>query len=76
MGSGVGVRTETGPALEDAATALSPPGTRWQCGVSVLLRGYGVRKSSHSGQRSNQVYLLKYCHLKDYLRYLYFTLVF
>ena len=76
MGSGVGDRTETGPTLEDAASTLSPSGTRWQCGVSVLLRGYGPRKSSDSGQRSNQEHVLKYCHLKDCLRYLYLTLAY
>lgn len=76
MGSGVGDRTEAGPALEDTASTLSPSDTRWQCGVSLLLRGYGPRKSSDSGQRKNQVHLLKYCHLKDCLRYLYFTLAY
>lgn len=51
MGSGAGVCTETGPAMEDAPAALSPSGTRWQPGVSVLLWGYGTRHSSATGQK-------------------------
>lgn len=52
MDSGAGDCTETGPALEDAASTFSPAGTKWQGGVSVLLRGYGTRNSSGSGQKS------------------------
>lgn len=51
VGSGSGVCTETGPAVEDASSTLSPSGTRWQPGVSVLLRGYGTRHSSAAGQK-------------------------
>lgn len=57
MGSGVGVCAETGSALEDSSSTLSPPGTRWQCGLSVLLRGYGARDSSASGKRGEGITL-------------------
>lgn len=71
MGSGVRVCTETGPALENTPSTLSPSDTRCQSGVSVLLRRYGTRDSTGSGRKREWV-KTKYIYSSTVLNFLTF----